>query len=333
MKVTINRKVMTGIVIFLIVLILGGFLYAVLSQRQNKHDNREPSAYNTPSDGRIYLDGNAYVPNRNLDVILLIGLDKFDEQITENEGYNNQQQSDFLMLLLVDKSAETVRELQINRDTIADIPVLGVRGENAGTVRAQLALAHTYGKGERDSSRNVVEAVSNLLYGVHIDHYITLTMDAVAQFNDIVGGVTVEVLQDMTSIDPELEKGKMVHLEGDQALTYVRARTGLEDSTNISRMERQRQYINAVRDAISEDMMDDADFLLDALNKISPYMLSDLTSSQLSKLYERWDTYEDKGFVIIEGESKKGDKYMEFIPDEEKLRELVTDLFYIPVEE
>ena len=41
----------------------------------------------------------------------------------------------------------------------------------------QLALAHTYGSGEEDSCENTVLAVENLLYGVGIDHYVSLTMD------------------------------------------------------------------------------------------------------------------------------------------------------------
>ena len=36
-----------------------------------------------------------------------------------------------------------------------------------------------------------------------IDHYMTLTMDAVGILNDLAGGVTLEVLDDMTELDPE----------------------------------------------------------------------------------------------------------------------------------
>ena len=84
---------------------------------------------------------------------------------------------------------------------MTQIRILGVTGEPAGTFTGQLALAHTYGSGEEDSCENTVLAVSNLLYGMEIDHYVSLTMDGVALLNDLVGGVTVEVLDDFSGID------------------------------------------------------------------------------------------------------------------------------------
>ena len=93
------------------------------------------------------------------------------------EGYVNNQQADFLLLLVMDKQHETCTPIQLNRDTMTQIQILGVTGEPAGTFTGQLALAHTYGSGEEDSCENTVLAVENLLYGMEIDHYVSLTMD------------------------------------------------------------------------------------------------------------------------------------------------------------
>ena len=53
----------------------------------------------------------------------------------------------------------------------------------------------------QDSCRYQAKAVSNLLYGVSIDHFCSVTMDAVAVINDAVGGVSVQVMDDMTMVD------------------------------------------------------------------------------------------------------------------------------------
>ena len=110
----------------------------------------------------------------------------------------------------------------------------------------QLALAHTYGSGGSDSSLNAVKAVSNLLGGVKIDHYMTLTMDAVGKINDLVGGVTLTIPEDYTSIDPSFKKGATVTLKGEQAEKYVRYRDITETGSNEGRMERQTQFIQAL---------------------------------------------------------------------------------------
>lgn len=332
MKLKINRNVCKIAGILVGALLLGVLLLRILSDWEARNGTVNVLQSGDPDDGRLYLDGNCYVPNENLEVVLLIGVDKYEAQ-THGESYNNSQQADFLMLLMMDKQSETYTALHLNRDTITDIPVLGVRGERAGTTTGQLALAHTYGSGGLDSCRNTVEAVSNLLYGVKIDHYIAFTMDAVAKLNDLVGGVTVTVQDDMTSVSPDLYKGATVTLKGDMALSYVRARSSLKDSSNIRRMERQRQYLKELRNVLSANIKNDDAFLLKALNKVSAYMTSDCTANQLSRMYDRWNNYADGGLLTTEGEAKKGTEFMEFYPDEAALKRQVAKLFYIQTDE
>lgn len=306
--------------------------FSILSKWEHKQGAVDISDSDMQDDGRLYLNGQCYAPNEDLDVTLLIGVDKYESQ-TQGESYNNNQQADFLMLLVMDRENESYTVLHLNRDTMTEIPVLGVRGEKAGTITGQLALAHTYGSGRLDSCRNTAEAVSNLLYGIEIDHYIAVTMDAVAQINDLVGGVTVTVLDDLTSVSPELTQGATVTLTGDMALAYVRTRYGLDDSSNLQRMERQRQYLSALGEILSTKADSDETFFVELLEAISEYMTSDCTANQLSLLSDRFSVYGDRGFLTVEGEAVVGDEFIEFYPDEEALKQLVINLFYVPVDE
>lgn len=276
----------------------------------------------------LTYQGTTYTQRKELDTVLIMGLDKYEAD-QQSGKYLNRQQSDFLLLIAVDRDAKTYSVLHLNRDTMTDMSVLGDRGMRVDRVNAQLALAHTYGDGGVNSCRNTVEAVSNLLHGVKIDNYLALTMDAVAILNDLTGGVTVEIQDDFSAVDPDLVQGQTFTLQGNQALTYVRTRKGLDDSSNLRRMERQRQYMQALRTQLSEKQQKNQDFLPAAVMEISDYMFSDLTVNQISAISQRLAGYTFAGFETLKGEAVKGERFMEFYPDEDALMETVLRLYFV----
>lgn len=324
-----------GLILLALTLVLAGILLAlhIWEGRQGIPWKDMGDDYSRPTQERdfIWHNGQKYALRENIETLLLMGLDSFEGGSTG--GYVNNDRADFLMLLLVDRDAGTCTSLHIDRDTMAEVQVLGVAGQVLGTETQQLALAHTYGSGKQDSCRNTVQAVSAFLYETPIDHYLSMTMDAVQILNDEVGGVTVTVMDDMTSIDPSLVQGKEVTLRGELALKYVRTRAGLEDSTNRHRMERQRQYMNALYEKLLARYAAEKDFALHTMLKVSDYLVSDCPPAQLSDLLEEASAYPFVGIDTIDGESIVGEQFMEFYPDEEKLKQLIIDLFYEPLEE
>lgn len=168
---------------------------------------------------------------------------------------------------------------------------------------------------------------------VKIDHYLSLTMDAVPLLNDSVGGVEITVLDDFTGIDDTLVKGETVVLNGEQALRYVRARQGLEDSTNDARMARQRQYVRALYEKMLSSQRSDEDFMVQTVTSLSDYLVYDSSDQKMKELAEKFDEYEFLGIREIEGETKLGEEFMEFYPDEDSLKAIVVELFYTTVNE
>lgn len=280
----------------------------------------------------IYHNSKRYKPKDYLDTVLLLGIDSFGK-VYESASYNNSNKADFIALLIFDNNNQTCTVLQINRDTIAEIPVLGVTGEKAGTITGQLALAHTYGNGLELSCKNTVKAVSNFLYQIEIENYLSMNMDAVAALNDVVGGVEVEVLDDFSQVDPTLVKGEKVVLTGEQALTYVRGRGNVGDQTNISRMNRQRQYMGAFAKKIRTAYESDSELVLNAYNAIADYTVTDCSITVLSDTAERLSSYEIKEIITPEGEIVESGEFIEFHADNEKLKELIISLFYEEVTE
>ena len=271
--------------------------------------------------------GSAAVKKENLTTILVMGLDKYQAPV-DAMGYLNDQQADFLMLVVIDRDAAVCDVLHLNRDTMTTVRRLGIGGGEAGKFQGQLALAHTYGSGGSDSCLNTVRAVSDLLKGVKIDHYLAVTMDGVGALNDLVGGVSVEVLDDMTAFDPALVQGQTVRLQGEQALLYVRSRGGLADSTNLHRMERQRQYLSALYEQLMEKMQADSSFLRNSLVKLTGCFQSDCTVNQLNDLGELLSKCTLNPFLTIDGEAVKGEEFMEYYVDSDDLDRTVRKLFF-----
>lgn len=313
-----------GAVILVVALVVSGFV--LMEALENKNEKLPETQFGEET---IVYDGKEYQLRKNVETFLVMGLDKFNGAISE-ESYNNNQQADFLMLLVFDNDTKTCTALHINRDTMAQMNVLGVAGQKVDTVKKQIALAHTYGNGREVSCRNTADAVSGLLFGMKINHYMSLKMDAVPTFNDLVGGVEVTLLEDFTSVDPTMKKGETLTLTGEQALHYVRTRYGLEDSSNSTRMERQRQYLTALHTKIQQRIAADDQFIVDSVTAISDSMISDRSVNQLQELMEKLSTYTLVEIDSIEGENVLGEVYVEFYPNEAALQKIVVDLFYKP---
>lgn len=316
---------------YLAVVLAAVFVVSAILLFVNIWENRrnEFSDYNS---GTVSTDlkykGNEYQLKDNVETVLVLGLDKFES--ADIESYNNDKQSDFMMLFVVDHDNESCTALHINRDTIAQMNILGVAGDAVGTIEKQIALAHTYGNGKEMSCRNAADAVSKLLMNVEIDHYVSVTMDAVSVYNDFLGGVEVTVLDDFSGIDDTLIEGETVNLMGEHALHYVRTRYGLDDSTNSRRMVRQRQYIEALYEKTVERFESDSEFIVKAAAKLANYIVSDYTGTGLQTFAEKVMEYQFVEICELEGRNVRGEEHMEFYPYESSVEETVIKLFYEP---
>ena len=195
-------------------------------------------------------------------------------------------------LIQMDADAGTAEILQVNRDTMTDVPWLDVLGNYGGTEFKQLCLAYNYGDGGPKSCRNTVSAVSSLLFDAPIDYYMQVPMTAIPVLNDVVGGVPITFQEDMTDIDPAFVKGATVRLDGSQAEKFVRSRMGLSDDTNTYRMERQLQYLDSFQNCAREAIDTDSQFVLTLLEKLSDYLQTNLTGDQLVNFITQLDESE-----------------------------------------
>lgn len=274
----------------------------------------------------IERDGKKYFPRQDMTVFLIMGIDR--EGAVEDSGFSrNNGDADVVVLAVFDENEKTYDLVCLNRDTMVEMPVLDIRGKSAGTEIHQLALSHTYGSGLSDSCENTKKTVSEFLYGLEIDYYLSMNMDTVGILNDAVGGVTVNVTDDFSAVDPTITKGE-IKLNAEQALNFVRTRKDLGDQMNTSRMKRHEEFMRGFFQAFGEKIKEDDTFALSLYEDISDYSVSNFTANTLVSLANRYSEYTLDEIVSPEGENVVGKEYMEFYADEEKLDELVIRMFY-----
>lgn len=323
MKKTASVKSTKYVVIVLLIVFLVAASLLVVSIWERGR-GKYPSS--DEDNSTLSYNGKDYVKKDGIETYLVLGIDKFDEGSGEQDAY----QADFLLLLVFDNNEKKCSSIQINRDTMVNVNRLDISGNKIDTVKKQIALAYNYvyDSSGKISCRNTADSVSDLLRGVKIDHYVSLTMESVTKINDLVGGVELEVLDDFTGIDDSLVKGETVKLVGDQALTYVRTRKGLEDPTNVARMKRQEQYLNALTKKLDECADNDSDFLLRAVEEVGPYIVYDSTEYRMKEIADKFKEYDFLGITEIKGTNNVVDGYMEFTPNEDALLKIVVDNFY-----
>ena len=281
----------------------------------------------TPATSKTVIsDGVAYFPRQDITVFMILGIDELGP-VKSSNSYNNQGESDVVMLAIFDETEKTYSILALNRDTMMDVPVLGLGGRFAGTHFEQLALSHTYGSGLEDSCENTKKAVSDFLGGIYIDYYVSMNMDAIPILNDAVDGVKVTVADLFNDVDPTIQIGEMV-LHGQQALNFVQIRKDVGTQLNISRMERQREYMNGYVEALNNKLSQNNSFIIETYEQVAPYVVSDCSVNTLSNHVSRFSEYTMNEIVSPEGKNVRGKQFMEFYVDEEKLHDLVLRLLY-----
>lgn len=300
-----------------------GVLYAqrhAVKQDEERLSSEEIQYRYTPS---IQYQGQDYALKRNLSTLLLIGTDNFVDDAKQYDDLPyNFNLADFLVILVFDRSNKTITPVQICRDTMCDVTT------SSGTVaRMQITLSHSYGTGKEDSCIYTRNAVENLLFGVPLDNFLSFTMDAVPLMNDLVGGVTLTLEDDIPALGPEYTAGAEITLRGKDALSFVRYRdTSLLDD-NLRRMSHQRLYLDAFTAAAREAVRQDPDFAVKCYRAAENFLCTDLSAEQVTDMVNELCDYtllpvRCPGGVYVEAEP-----FPEFLMDESSLWDCVREVF------
>lgn len=193
--------------------------------------------------------------------------------------------ADAILVLHLNPETKSCRILSIPRDTRTELPGYG-----------QSKINHALLVGGIPYQQLVVEK----MLGIPMDHYALLDMAGFEALVDAVGGVTVNVTEDITVAGGiELKEG-MQRLDGPAALGYARNRTGPEG--DVGRIKRQWAVMRGlVSEANGRDLARDVNQLLPA---VEHHIRTDLSASEMvaiAKTFGSSCTDQTMGTAVLAG--------------------------------
>ena len=277
-------------------------------------------------EGTITYQGKNYKYNSNLSVFLLMGIDS-DDPVEEAKDSVSGGQSDALFLLIADSEQKQLSIVSINRNTMTQIDTYDANGTSLGKMNAQICLQHGYGDGKKLSCSRTVDAVEYLFYNLPISGYMAINMGAIGQITDSVGGVEVEVLQDIKADGVNLVKGQTVNLSGQESYYYLRKRDTDEFGSATDRLRREEQFLSAFITKIQTQSNGDTSTAIDIYNSSKDYLVTDVDFTNLVSTLMQYDYSEDRMYTVP-GETVMGDRYEEYQVDKDAFYDLIIKLFY-----
>jgi polyisoprenyl-teichoic acid--peptidoglycan teichoic acid transferase len=250
------------------------------------------------------------LPQQHEITLLLLGVDHdYDERkpiVLKTRG-----RSDAILLAKVNFDTGDIKAFSIPRDCYVHIPDHSTTKINAA-----------YAMGGSELTKETIKSV----FGISVDYYAAFNFDGFKKIVDALGGIDLDVKRDMDYDDNwgnlhiHLKQGYQ-HLNGTQAMGYVRYRHGDND---LMRAERQQQFIEALRAKIKspQTLLN----LGNVLNALTDSISSDMTTEQMLTLGNfakglKRENIELGTLPVIEGPS-----YV-YIKREES-EELIRRLFY-----
>ena len=270
-------------------------------------------------DGMLRYQGKTYAYKEDVMTFLCMGIDKSGEA-KASEDLHRGGQADALFLAVMDPGEKKISVIGVNRDTMAELFVYDEEGNYLGREIGQIALQHAYGDGMEESCERTVEAVSNLFYGIPIHGYFAMNMDVIIPLNDAVGGVDVVIG----------DGDEKVHLEGQEAYSFVRNRDMYAPHSAEQRLKRQKQYLEAFARQAKKAVAQDLTLPAKLYTEILPYMVTDISASEAVYLATQAVSYTfgQDDLYSLQGEIRMGEQFEEFYPDETALYELILRIFY-----
>ena len=246
------------------------------------------------------------LPATNLN-ILITGID---------DSPGDKVRTDTIIIASVNLESGALGVLFVPRDTKVEIP---------GRLNRKVNAAYALG------GMSLMEKTLESFLGIDIDYYLRIDFEAFSRMIDIIGGVEIEVKDQMYYVDQagdlyiDLLPGVQV-LDGEQALDYVRYREPIYG--DIGRIQRQQKFIKALMQRVLQPNI---------ITKI-PYLYKEYRQTVRSniplvdvapfiQLFRRMELAKMKT-TMIPGEPEYINQISFWVPDLNRLELLVNNLIH-----
>lgn len=215
--------------------------------------------------------------------------------------------ADSIMVASFDTKNNKVALISVPRDLWVQIPDTNERG------KINSVYAHWEGGGKGQGIQEM-EKMMGAVTGLRIDHAIAINFDGFRQLIDTVGGVDVKLSKPFAETQQFVEGNEcgkefvlpagVVHLNGDKALCYSRARVQTND---FDRAKRQQIVLKALKDKmISLGTLADFSRLNKILDIVGANVKTDMTPDEMKGFYDQYSNMKDADIeqVVFENSEK-----------------------------
>ena len=243
-----------------------------------------------PDEGDAGILTEDIVGSTNKDVlyILVCGID-YD---SDDENRSGVGLTDLIMVLCLDKKANTLTLLQIPRDTYV--------GEIAGTGgTAKINALYSNGEDTVNRISNLAKII-NEQFGLPIDYYMTIDMRAFREIINTLGGIEMYVPWDVPVMNELGEQVSLIpqgthRIDGATAEIIVRSRKGYAQG-DLRRLEMQQYFYAALFRTFRTYPLSD---IVKVMPMFSSYVNTNMSVAQLGSLAATLQRIDTASITVI----------------------------------
>ncbi|MEB8209915.1 LCP family protein [Staphylococcus succinus] len=240
--------------------------------------------------------------------VALFGVDSDAKRAADGGG----QRSDTIMVLSINPQKKTTEIVSIPRDTQAEIVGKGTTEK----------INHAYAYGGPDMAVKSVEKLLN----VPIDHYATIDMDGMQDMIDTVGGIDVTSNATFSYDGQQFNEGEKTHMDGQQAMAFIRSRKEEGAGGDFGRQERQQIVVEGLANKLTS--VSSIPQFNSIMNHIKDNVKTDLSIGELNKIRSKYnDANENVNRHQLQGQGGiQDDGLYYFVPSDSSLSEIESSI-------
>ncbi|MGV9346639.1 LCP family protein [Streptomyces spiralis] len=217
--------------------------------------------------------------------ILILGSDsRAGANAALDAGHVSGARSDTALVMHIPEGRTKAVAVSIPRDTLVTRPDCTKSDGSTAPSAKRVMFNSIYSQVGPACVVKTVEKIS----GVRMDHYVEIDFAGFKGLVDAIGGVTVNVPQDIHDTSSGLNMTKGPHrLNGTQALQFVRTRHGFGDGSDLGRISLQQQFmLDLLSEIKKQDLLGSPTKSYKIADKLTSALTTDSDLASLTKLAE-----------------------------------------------
>ncbi|MCQ9386238.1 LCP family protein [Brevibacterium moorei] len=302
-----NTLIILSILLVIILLIVGAVAWygGALAKKYDEGTNKLTQE-------QIFGKGNDVADSNGTNVMLLGSDARGYENVEDYDKFTGVRSDTLMIAHFPATKGKGVQVVSIPRDTFWQIP---------GKSKAKINAAMSWG-----GIPLTIKTVQDYLK-IKIDHVAVIDFEGFKDLTDALGGVDVQSQKAFSSHGQTYTKGTN-HLNGEQALWFVRERHAFADG-DMQRQRNQQAFLKAVvKKTVSKDTLTSPSKVSNLVGEFAPYLTvdEDLSASRIAKLGLGIGsmTASDITFATapISGDGREAGGQLVLYPDMDRLKDL-----------